>query len=56
MMSLCASQIQNHIKKCSSECWKMRGSHELSVSARLAAIFRVSSEIGFDFQIIVTLD
>ena len=22
MMSLCASQIQNHIKKCSSECWR----------------------------------
>ena len=50
ILSLCAVGIQNQIKKCSFECWKMRGSHELSVSERLQ--YLVTPEIGSDFEIV----
>ena len=51
MISLCSADgIQNQIKKCSFECWKIRGSHELSVSERLQ--YLVIPEIGFDFEIV----
>ena len=51
MKSLCSADgIQNQIKKCSFECWKMRGSHALSVSERLQ--YLVIPEIGFDFEIV----
>ena len=50
MKSLCSADgIQNQIKKCSFECWKMGGSHALSVSERLQY---VTPEIGFDFEIV----
>ena len=50
MISSCSAEIQNQIKKCSFECWKMRGSHALSVSERLQ--YLVTPEIGFDFEIV----